>query len=167
MGSVFGPPCIMWSGCQFNKQILVWAGPSPIFSGAKKRTFYNSANGNFGFVFLILRNLLIEIGEIVGICVLRVTLPNARLVLEGPSQFYMVGQKLQFWAKCSTRFSNGCLLFHNWVEYGKSKTKGFIVDYLTTFIPYGEGRLYIHGQTLVQIQVGRPSLGRPKMILVQ
>jgi len=73
-----------------------------------------------------------EIGEIVGY----VALSHGRLslmhvsVLGSPQSFTKVGQKLQFWAKFSTRFSNGGLLFHVREEYGKSKTITFISDYI-------------------------------------
>jgi len=48
---------------------------------------------------------------------------------------------MQFLTKFSTRFSNGRLLFHNWEEYGKSKTIGLIVDYLIIFAQIWWGRL--------------------------
>jgi len=43
------------------------------------------------------------------------------LVLGTVSNFYR-GAKRQFLATFSTRFGIASLLFHNWEEYGKSKT---------------------------------------------
>ena len=57
------------------------------------------------------------------------------LFLGVPPQICTVGQKLQFQAKFSTMFLNGGLLFLSNKEYGKSKTIGFITDYLTIFTP--------------------------------
>jgi len=42
--------------------------------------------------------------------------------------FLQKGEAKKFWAKFSTRFSNGGLLFHNWEEYRKSKIIRFITD---------------------------------------
>jgi len=38
-------------------------------------------------------------------------------------------------ATFSTRLEIGGLPFHNWEEYGKSKTKLLTIDYLTIFSP--------------------------------
>jgi len=43
-----------------------WPYPrSYIFQGQKKRTFYNSVNGHFLFLMLLLRDPPMEIGEII------------------------------------------------------------------------------------------------------
>jgi len=61
-------------------------------------------------------------GEIVGDMSLRCFSLMHGLIL-GPLSdfFYSIRQQRQFWAKISTRFSIGGLLFHNGKEYGKSK----------------------------------------------
>ena len=96
-----------------------------------------------------------EIGEIVGdIC----HVGSSRLGLWGPlPSFFTEAKKLQFWAKSSSRFSNGGFLFLNGKEYWKSNTAGFINDYVT--IPsihpkFGVGQLNSYGEMLVQIGVG-------------
>jgi len=79
-----------------------------------------------------------EIGEIVGYMSHGQFSLIHVLVIGGPSSGFYRG-KLQFWAKLSTRFGIGGLLFHNWEEYGKSKTMWFINDYLTIFTPNSVG----------------------------
>jgi len=50
------------------------------------------------------------------------------------SPVFTEAKQRQYWAKFLTRFGIAGL-FHNWEEYGQSKTIGFITDYLTIFTP--------------------------------
>jgi len=53
---------------------------------------------NFCFVFIILGNPPIEIGEIIGICVAQVVLINAHFDFSGSlPNFYRGGKNLNFW----------------------------------------------------------------------
>jgi len=83
-------------------------------------------------LFLILKNPPMETGQIIGVYhVAQGVLTNARLGFwEILPNFYR-GKKPHFSAKFSTRLEIGGLLFHNWEKYEKSKTTGFINDYLT------------------------------------
>ena len=103
--------------------------------------------GSFCFVVLILRNPLMQIGEIIGICVAQWVLTMHVLAFGEPPQF-------QFSATFFTTFVIGGLLLQNWEKYGKCKTIAFIIDYLAIYHPkFGGGRLNRHGETFTQIGV--------------
>ena len=121
----------------------------PIFPEAKKRKFYNGANRHFLICFLNSEKpanggrakQIIAMSHI-GFSLMQV------LVLGDPPQF-LQGQKLQFSATFSTTFGIGGLLLQNWEKYWKSKTAGFISDYLTIFTPnLVVGWLNSHGEKI-------------------
>ena len=102
----------VYSGGQFNGQVLVWAGPSPnFFRGEKNENFTMAPMGTFCFVFLILRNPPMEIGEIIrDICRTMGSHYRTSWSWEDPPQFLQGAKKTQFPAKFSTTFGTGGLL---------------------------------------------------------
>jgi len=81
-------------------------------------------------IFLILVNLPMEIGEIVGIYFARVVLTNASFGFGSSSPVLTQGERGGNCNFISWQFSTW---FSNENEYGKSKTIGFTTGYLTIF----------------------------------
>jgi len=115
----------MWRRTYFNRQVLLLAEPSSIFSGAKKTNIYNGANGHF----LLCRTDSQKPANGERVKLLGMGYMSHRwfslthgLVSWDPPQFLQAAKKLQFWAKFSTMFLIGGLLFYNEKEYRKPKT---------------------------------------------
>ena len=90
----------------------------------------------------VLKNPPMEIGEIIGINLYATqrVLTVACLGFWGTLPNFLQEAKITlFSAEFSTTFGIGDLLLQNWEKYGKSKTIGFITDYLTIFTSHFVG----------------------------
>jgi len=124
-GEIFMDIC--GTGVIFLSRSYFW-GNHPQFSvRGKNPKFYDGPMDTFCFISLILRtsghNNRFSLTQVL---VFWGTLSN---FLQG------MGQKTSIPAKFSSTFGIGGFLLQTWQKYGKSKTVGFITDYLTIFTP--------------------------------